>query len=251
MRAPTTSSCSAPAPSSRRAGRRRSSRRPTRSTAIATLLSGAEASVETEGASLLWRCNPENPTGVVTPAAELVELARRHPEAAVVVDEAYVEYGGETVVPWLDECPNLIVLRTMSKAFGYAALRVGFAVAAPATAAVLESRRAPAPVAAPAARIAAAALRDPRYDVAAEIAERERVRASLAAAGFDVPPVAGNFVWLRTDDDLGERLEARGHHRPAVPRGHPGHVAATRPRTTSSSARSAPSRARCRGARQR
>ncbi len=177
---------------------------------IATLLAGAVASTETEGSSLLWRCNPGNPTGVVTPATELVELARRHPEAAVVVDEAYVEYGGETVVPWLDECPNLIVLRTMSKAFGYAALRVGFAVAAPATAAVLEARRAPAPVSAPAARIAAAALRDPRYDVAAEIAERERVRASLAAAGFDVPPVAGNFVWLRTDDDLGARLEARG-----------------------------------------
>ncbi len=159
---------------------------------------------------MLWRCNPGNPTGVVTPAAELVELARRHPEAAVVVDEAYVEYGGETVVPWLDECPNLIVLRTMSKAFGYAALRVGFAVAAPATAALLEARRAPAPVSAPSARIAAAALRDPRCDVAAEIAERERVRASLAAAGFDVPPVAGNFVWLRTDDDLGARLEAQG-----------------------------------------
>ena len=98
----------------------------------------------------------------------------------------------------------------MSKAFGYAALRVGYAVAAPATAAVLESRRAPAPVAAPAARIAAAALRDPRYDVAAEIGERERVRGALAAAGFDVPPASGNFVWLRTGDDLGERLEAQG-----------------------------------------
>ena len=87
---------------------------------IATLLHGAEQVVEADGASLLWRCNPENPTGATTPAAELVELARRHPEAAVVVDEAYVEYGGESVVPWLAECPNLIVLRTMSKAFGYA-----------------------------------------------------------------------------------------------------------------------------------
>ena len=128
-----------------------------------------------DGASLIWRCNPDNPTGAVTPAAELVELARRHPDAAVVVDEAYVEYGGETVMPWLGECPNLIVLRTMSKAFGYAALRVGYAVAAPATAAVLEARRAPAPIAAPAARIAAAALRDPRYDLATG-ARRARAR---------------------------------------------------------------------------
>ncbi len=177
---------------------------------IATLLNGAEPTADSEGASLLWRCNPENPTGAVTPAAELVELARCHPTAAVVVDEAYIEYGGESVIPWLDECPNLIVLRTMSKAFGYAALRVGYAVAAPATAAVLESRRAPAPIASPAARIAAAALRDPRHDVASEIAERERVRAALAAAGFDAPPAAGNFVWVRSTDDLGERLEAQG-----------------------------------------
>ena len=177
---------------------------------IAPLLSGADPVVEAEGASLLWRCNPQNPTGVVTPAAELVELAQRHPRSAVVVDEAYIEYGGESVVPWLDQSPNLIVIRTMSKAFGYAALRVGYAVAASPTAAVLEARRAPAPIAAPAARIAAAALRDPRYDISAEIAERERVRAALDAAGFDVPPAAGNFVWIRSTEDLAERLEVQG-----------------------------------------
>jgi len=177
---------------------------------IATLLNGAEAVADAKGANLLWRCNPNNPTGEVTPAAELVELARRHPKAAVVVDEAYVEYGGDSVVPWLDECPNLIVLRTMSKAFGYAALRVGYAVATPATAAVLEARRAPAPIAAPAARIAAAALRDPRHDVPNEIAERERVREALVAVGFEAPPAAGNFVWIHSDADLGAQLEALG-----------------------------------------
>ena len=177
---------------------------------IATLLHGAEQVVEADGASLLWRCNPENPTGATTPAAELVELARRHPEAAVVVDEAYIEYGGESVVPWLAECPNLIVVRTMSKAFGYAGLRVGYAIAAPGTAALLEARRAPAPIASPAARIAAAALLDPRYDVGSEIAERERVREALLAAGHDAPPAAGNFVWLPSNDDLGAGLEAQG-----------------------------------------
>lgn len=177
---------------------------------ISTLLNGAEPVVDVAGVSLIWRCNPENPTGEVTSAADLVDLARRHPDAAVVVDEAYIEFGGESVVPWLDECPNLIVLRTMSKAFGYAALRVGYAVAAPATAAVLEARRAPAPIAAPAARIAAAALRDPRTDVVSEIEERERVRAALVAAGFDAPPAAGNFVWVRSDADPGAALEEQG-----------------------------------------
>jgi histidinol-phosphate/aromatic aminotransferase/cobyric acid decarboxylase-like protein/imidazoleglycerol phosphate dehydratase HisB len=177
---------------------------------IATLLAGANPTTEAAGADLIWRCNPENPTGKVTPAAELVALARANPTAAVVVDEAYVEYGGETVVPFLAECPNLIVLRTMSKAFGYAALRVGYAIAAPATAAVLEARRAPAPISAPAARIAAAALRDPRYDLGAEIGERERVREALVAAGFEAPPAAGNFVWIESDDDLGGELERQG-----------------------------------------
>jgi histidinol-phosphate/aromatic aminotransferase/cobyric acid decarboxylase-like protein/imidazoleglycerol phosphate dehydratase HisB len=177
---------------------------------IATLLNGAQPDSEPDGASVLWRCNPDNPTGAITSARELVELARRHPNAAVVVDEAYIEYGGESVVPWLDECPNLIVLRTMSKAFGYAALRVGYAVAAPETAAVLEARRAPAPVSAPAARIAAAALREPRFDLAPEIAERERMRAALDAAGYEAPRGAGNFVWLRSEDDLAGRLEQQG-----------------------------------------
>ena len=86
----------------------------------------------------------------------------------------------------------------------------GFAVAAPDTAALLEERRAPAPISGPAARIAAAALREPRFDSAPTIAERERMRAALAAAGYDVPPAAGNFVWLRSDEPLGERLEEQG-----------------------------------------
>ena len=217
---------------------------------IATMLAGADpvaGADGADGASLIWRCNPDNPTGVVTPAAELVELARRHPEAAVVVDEAYVEYGGETVIPWLDECPNLIVLRTMSKAFGYAALRVGYAVAAPATAAVLEARRAPAPISAPAARIAAAALRDPRYDLAGELAERERVRDALVAAGLRRAARRGQ---LRLDPQR-RTISARGSSSRAsscaASRRGSGSPSDGRPRTTSSCGRSAPSLARCPG----
>lgn len=177
---------------------------------IATQLAGAETTGEVEGAALIWRCNPNNPTGETTPAADLVELARSYPEAAVVVDEAYVEFGAESIVPFLAETPNLIVVRTLSKAFGFAALRVGYAVAAPATAALLEERRAPAPIAAPAARIAAAALRSPRFDVEPTIAERERVRSALVVAGWDAPVAAGNFVWLPTDEPVGARLESQG-----------------------------------------
>ncbi len=128
----------------------------------------------------------------------------------MVVDEAYVEFGAQSVVPWIGETPNLVAVRTMSKAFGFATLRVGYAVASPDTAAALEERRAPAPVSGPAARIAAAALREPRFDLADTIEERERVREALAAAGYDAPPSAGNFVWVRSDEPLGEQLEQQG-----------------------------------------
>jgi histidinol-phosphate aminotransferase len=176
----------------------------------ATELVGASWRAEVDGADLIWRCNPNNPTGEVVPAAELVALARAHPDVPVVVDEAYVEFGGESVIPFLGHAPNLIALRTMSKAFAFASLRVGYAVAAPEIAALLEERREPAPVSGPAARISAAALREPRLDVDAVVAERDRVRESLIHAGYDVPPSGGNFVYVRTDEDLASRLEAQG-----------------------------------------
>jgi histidinol-phosphate aminotransferase len=176
----------------------------------AAQLAGAEIGEETEGADLVWRCNPNNPTGAVVPAAQLVALARSVPRVPVVVDEAYIEYGGESVVPFIAQAPNLVVLRTLSKAFGFASLRVGYAVAAPEVAAVLDERRAPAPVAGPAARIAAAALLEPRLDVAEATAERERMRAALETAGFDAPQTATNFVVVRSDKPLADDLEAQG-----------------------------------------
>lgn len=165
------------------------------------------------GADLVWICNPNNPTGETRDPEELAALARALPGVPVVVDEAYVEYGGETVVPWIESAPNLIVLRTLSKAFGLAALRVGYALAAPEVALELERRRAPAPVTAPSARIAAAALRDPLLpDLEQTIAERERMREALEAAGWDCPPSAGNFVLVRLADaaPLADRLEREG-----------------------------------------
>jgi histidinol-phosphate aminotransferase len=177
----------------------------------ATQLCGGEVAEETAGADLIWRCNPNNPTGEAVPAADLAALAAAHPDVPVVVDEAYVEFGGESVVPYLADVPNLVVLRTLSKAFAFAGLRVGYAVAAPAVAALLQDRREPAPVAAPAARLAAAALREPRLEVETVVAERERVRAALLAAGRDVPPSAANFVYVRTDGPAeADALEARG-----------------------------------------
>ena len=176
---------------------------------IATELTGAEVAAEPDGAALIWVCNPNNPTGELRAVHEIAELARLHPDAAVVVDEAYFEYAGVTCVPLVEELPNVIVLRTLSKAFGLASLRVGYAVAAPDVAAELERRRPPASVSGPAARIAAAALREPLVDVGETNAERARVRHALAAAGHDAPAGHGNFVFVR-DPSLGPLLEAQG-----------------------------------------
>jgi histidinol-phosphate aminotransferase len=177
---------------------------------IATELQGARTVSSEDDADLVWRCNPNNPTGEVHTPEELVGLARRRPDALVVVDEAYVEFGARSAAPWVGELPNLVVLRTLSKAFGLAALRVGFALAHRETAELLEERRAPAPIAGPAARLAAAALRNPRLDVEPVLVERERVRSALLAAGYDVPPSATNFVYVRTAEPLADRLEEQG-----------------------------------------
>jgi imidazoleglycerol phosphate dehydratase HisB len=108
--------------------------------------------------------------------------------------------------------PNVVVLRTLSKAFGFAALRVGYAVCSKEVASELRRRGEPAPVTAPSARIAAAALRDPRLDVDDVVAERERVRRALLEAGYDCPPSAGSFLLLRVEDadELAETLEEQG-----------------------------------------
>lgn len=177
---------------------------------LTSVIEGAEIATDPDGAELIWVCNPNNPTGELRPPEEIAALAAAHPEAAVVVDEAYYEYAGATCLPLIESQTNLIVLRTLSKAFGFASLRVGYAVAAPEVAAELDLRRAPANVSGPAAAIASAALRQPRLDVEETIAERERVRSMLIATGFDCPETATNFVFVRSDEPLGERLEALG-----------------------------------------
>ena len=177
--------------------------------AVATGIEGAELTDDPSEADLVWLCNPNNPTGELVEPEEIDAIARANPGAAVVVDEAYFEYGGKTVAPLIADTPNLVAIRTLSKAFGLAALRVGYAIASPDVARELDRRRDPAPISAPSARIAAAALRNPQLDVDETIAERERMRAALLAAGFNCPPSAGNFVVVRGADRADE-LEAQG-----------------------------------------
>jgi imidazoleglycerol-phosphate dehydratase len=200
-------------------GRRAAVQRPTYPLyGIATGIEGAEtvhAPLDAEalrGFDLVWVCNPANPTGELLEPESIAALAAALPEAIVAVDEAYFEYAGKSVVPFVRERPNLLAIRSLSKAFGFAALRVGYVVASREIVAELERRRAPAPVSSPAAGIAAAALRDPVLDVESEVAERERMRDALVAAGFGCPRSHANFVYVPVEDGpaLAARLEAQG-----------------------------------------
>jgi histidinol-phosphate aminotransferase len=160
---------------------------------------------------LIFVCNPNNPTGTAITRDALVRFLGAVPQDVVVaLDEAYREFVSDPDVPdgmtLLPEFPNLIVLRTFSKAYGLAGLRVGYAVAAdPALTAALRQTQVPFAVTTVAQAAALASL-DPRAErelftrVADIVQERDRVRAGLLGLGYEVPPSQANFVWLPLGD---------------------------------------------------
>jgi len=83
-----------------------------------------------KSASLIWLCNPNNPTGTEIPRAKIIDVLQRA-KGMVVVDECNYEYLGETVVDLIDKYENLIISRSFSKNFGLAGLRLGFAISNP------------------------------------------------------------------------------------------------------------------------
>ncbi len=166
----------------------------------------------TERTRVVLVCTPNNPTGPVVSADELERLLDAVPtDVVVVVDEAYVEFvrdpaAADGLAAWRER-ENVVVLRTFSKAYGLAGLRVGFAVAHPAVARVLRTASVPFGVSgiAQLAATASLAARDELLArVDALVAERDRVAAALARQGWDLPEAQANFVWL----PLGERTAA-------------------------------------------
>ncbi len=154
---------------------------------------------------LVLVCNPNNPTGTVVRRAELTRFLDRVPEdVLVVLDEAYREFVvGDDVADGIDlyrERPNVAVLRTFSKAYGLAGLRVGFAIAHEPVAAALRRTEIPFGVNAIAQQAAIASLgaEEALMDrVALLVEERARVRQGLLGQGWRVPESGANFVWLR------------------------------------------------------
>lgn len=109
---------------------------------------------------LIFICSPNNPTGDLIPRADIIAVLEHvKDKALVVVDEAYIEFAPEaSVVPLLNRYPHLVVLRTLSKAFGLAGLRCGFTLASSDIINTLKKMIAPYPIAEPVAQIAAQAL---------------------------------------------------------------------------------------------
>jgi histidinol-phosphate aminotransferase len=176
----------------------------------------AMADAITERTRLAFVCTPNNPTGTAVRQADLDRFLARVPDdVLVVVDEAYVEFvRDDAAVRGLDtyrERPNVAVLRTFSKAYGLAGLRVGAAIAHPPVAHALRQTAVPFGVSTIAAAAAVASLRaEPALleRVDALVAERTRVESALAAQGWTLPPSQANFVWLRLGDRHDEFVAA-------------------------------------------
>jgi histidinol-phosphate aminotransferase len=167
-------------------------------------------------ADVVWLCSPNNPTALAEPdgaiAALLAGIAEDaavagRPAATVVLDEAYAEFIDRSLVDLRLQHPNLVVVRTASKAYGLAGLRVGFAVARPETIARIAPYRPPGSVSTVSVTVVTEALADPtgmRANVARVEAERDRLAEALRAAGWNVGPSVTNFLLV----DLGTRERA-------------------------------------------
>ncbi|HLE95772.1 MAG TPA: histidinol-phosphate transaminase [Candidatus Thermoplasmatota archaeon] len=162
-------------------------------------------------------CSPNNPTGNAFPRAAIERIVERAP-GLVVVDEAYVEFGGDSFVPLLARHPNLVVLRTMSKAHGLAGLRVGFALSDPSVAAELGKVRGPFRLNGFSELVAGLALASSTYldEVVPQVrTNRGLLAAALAELGCEVFPSDANFLLVRPPVDarrLAKALEAKAVH---------------------------------------
>jgi histidinol-phosphate aminotransferase len=165
----------------------------------------AMAAAITPRTRLILVCNPNNPTGTVVRGQELTDFIDQVPgDCLVILDEAYREYIRDANVPDGTDLyrgrPNVAVLRTFSKAYGLAGLRVGFLIGHPPVAEAVRKTMLPFTVnsIAQAAAIASLAAEDELLErVESVVKERARVREALIADGWTVPETEANFVWLR------------------------------------------------------
>jgi histidinol-phosphate aminotransferase len=197
----------------------------------------AMAAEVTAATQLLLLCNPNNPTATHLPAAEIAAFCERIPShVTVILDEAYVEFqtddDPDATLDLLGDFPNLVVLRTFSKCYGLAGLRVGYAIGSAGFRAAVDAVRQPFSVNALAQAAAAEAILhqdDVLRRIEGTVAERLRVEEGLRDLGLRTAETQANFSWI----DLGDAEEAdvvaglaerEIAVRPGTPLGSPGHI---------------------------
>lgn len=166
-----------------------------------------EASAECK---VVFLCSPSNPLGNALNTDDIEQVLQHSPRSIVVVDEAYIEFSsGDSVVSWLERYPNLVVLRTLSKAFALAGIRCGFLLANDDIIELLQKVLAPYPMPDPTVQIAVQALQTSSLErlqqqVATLLAERDRVQTAL-----EQPPLTQvsesdtNFLLYQCEDAAG------------------------------------------------
>lgn len=154
---------------------------------------------------------PNNPTGQLISVRDLAAIAAAAPQAVVLVDEAYIEFGGETFLAQLSRYPNVLIGRTFSKAYGLAGMRVGIVIGQPPALDPVRAVTLPFNINGVAIAATLAALEDreflPRY--AREVAEsRERLYAACDRLGVQYWKSAANFVLIKVGDPVSPFVEA-------------------------------------------
>lgn len=163
----------------------------------------------TESTRVIFVCSPNNPTGTSVPRSEILKLLKdRKGKCAVVIDEAYIEFSQQSsVVDLLNDHPNLLVLRTLSKALGFAGARCGAVIGEPALINLLNAIQAPYALSTPVVECVEDALESDQLiaaekDVQVLLDERERLAGALARLPFvdKVWPSDTNFLLIRVQD---------------------------------------------------
>lgn len=172
--------------------------------------------------------NPNAPTGLLLETGEIERILRAHPDCVVVIDEAYIAFGGQSMVSWVRTYPNLLVVRTLSKAHALAGLRVGYAIGQQelitALMCIKDSFNSY-----PVDRLAQAGARAAVLDDAYTRAQCQKVQQTrawttqqLRARGFTVLDSAANFVFARPQDGDAARVHAALRDRHVLVRYFPG-----------------------------
>jgi histidinol-phosphate aminotransferase len=160
-------------------------------------------------------CNPNNPTGIDVPHSAIMQVIQAAPDAAILLDEAYFDFYGQTMIDQIGKLPNLFVARTFSKAYGLAGLRLGVMVGDQEQMSVLRRMASPFNVNAFAIECLAEALADRQFVadyVAQVVASREWLRKELEQLNFKCWPSHGNFILCRFGEDKKAILEALREH---------------------------------------